>query len=218
MKKFKIKIYSKIILIDIIIALIMSILVPVLANYPPHSEELAFQSQVLKVSHIWQYFILLIVTCTIHLIMCKFIFKNSFNYVKKFPAVSDDEVIKVRFETYKANRRLLISTIITFVIDLVLLINMIIFNSWLIAKLSLILFSLLMSSWIMQTILIKSNLKDLVKSTYEVYPSVTLSNKIEKLYISLLKDTLPIFIVILILISLLGYSLVQNQIGNNYYL
>ena len=141
MKKFKIKIYSKIILIDIIIALIMSILVPVLANYPPHSEELAFQSQVLKVSHIWQYIILLIVTCTIHLIMCKFIFKNSFNYVKKFPAVSDDEVIKVRFETYKANRRLLISTIITFVIDLVLLINMIIFNSWLIAKLSLIFFS-----------------------------------------------------------------------------
>ena len=218
MKNFKIKIYSKIILIDIIIALIISILVPVLANYPPHSEELAFQSQVLKVSHIWQYIILLIVTCTIHLIMCKFIFKNSFNYVKKFPAVSDDEVIKVRFETYKANRRLLISTIITFVIDLLLLINMIIFNSWLITKLSLIFFSLLMSSWIMQTILIKSNLKDLVKSTYEVYPSVTLSNKIEKLYFSLLKDTLPIFIVILILISLLGYSLVQNQIGNNYYL
>ena len=56
MKNFKIKIYSKIILIDIIIALIMSILVPVLANYPPHSEELAFQSQVLKVSHIWHVF------------------------------------------------------------------------------------------------------------------------------------------------------------------
>ena len=55
MKKFKFKIYSKIIVIDIILTLLMTILVPILANYPPHSNELLLQPKFLKISFWWQY-------------------------------------------------------------------------------------------------------------------------------------------------------------------
>ena len=44
MKHFRVKIYFKIILIEIILAFVMNFLVPILANYPPHSEESAFQA------------------------------------------------------------------------------------------------------------------------------------------------------------------------------
>ena len=90
-------------------------------------------------------------------------------------------------------------------------------NSWLVMKLFFIFFSMFFSGWIMKSFLIKSDLNDIVKSTYEIYPNVTLPEKTEKFYFTLLKDTLPIFFVILILISLLGYSLIQKQIGDNNY-
>ena len=217
MKKFKFKIYSKIIAIDIFLTLLMTILVPILANYPPHSNELLLQPKFLKISFLGQYTLLTIICIFFQLFVCKFVFKNCFNYAKKFPAVSNEEVIKARFETYKANKRLLISNIITLTITLFIIYSMIPLNSWLVTKLFFIFFSMFFSGWIMKSFLIKSDLNDIVKSTYEIYPNVTLPEKTEKFYFTLLKDTLPIFFVILILISLLGYSLIQKQIGDNNY-
>ena len=217
MKKFKFKIYSKIIVIDIILTLLMTILVPILANYPPHYNELLLQPKFLKISFWGQYTLLTIICIFFQLFVCKFVFKNCFNYAKKFPAVSNEEVIKARFETYKVNKRLLISNIITLTITLFIIYSMIPLNSWLVMKLFFIFFSMFFSGWIMKSFLIKSDLNDIVKSTYEIYPNVTLPEKTEKFYFTLLKDTLPIFFVILILISLLGYSLIQKQIGDNNY-
>lgn len=218
MKHFRVKIYFKIILIEIILAFVMNFLVPILANYPPHSEESAFQAQILDLSHTGQYILLTSMAIGLQLILCQFIFKNCFKYVKKFPDVSDEEVIKVRLETYKVNRRLLITIMSILIIVLLVLISMVTMNFWLMAKFTLVYFSLFFSGWIMQSTLLKTDLKDIIKSTYEIYPKVTLPYKQEKFYTSLLKDTLPLFLVILIVMSLLGYSLVQNQIGeNNYY-
>ena len=218
MKHFRVKIYFKIILIEVLLAFIMNFLVPILANYPPHSEEAAFQKQILTLSHNGQYILLTSMAIGLQLIACQFIFKNCFKYVKKFPDVSVEEVIKVRNETYKVNRRLLLTTMVILVSMLLILISMVSMNYWLISKFALIYFSLFFSGWIMQSTLIKDDLKDIIKSTYEVYPAVTLPKRHEKFYTSLLKDTLPLFLVILIVMSLLGYSLVQNQIGeNNYY-
>lgn len=218
MKHFRVKIYFKLILIEVLLAFIMNFLVPVLASYPPHSEEAAFQAQLESFTHVQQYILLTSMAIGLQLIVCQFIFKNCFKYVKRFPDVTDDEVIKVRNETYKVNRRLLLTTMVILIVMLLLLINMVSMNVWLITKFALIYFSLFFSGWIMQSTLIKIDLKDIIKSTYEVYPSVTLPNKQEKFYTSLLKDTLPLFLVILIVMSLLGYSLVQKQIGeNNYY-
>ena len=217
MKNFRIKVYSKIIIIEIFLAIVMNMVVPILANYPPHSEETAFQSQVLELSHVGQYILLTSMAVVLQLIMCQFIFKNCFKYVKKFPDVSDEEVVKVRFETYKVNRRLLVTIMIILVSMLLILVSMVSMSTWLLTKFALIYFSLFFSGWIMQTTLIKSDLKDILKSTYEIYPAVTLPKKQEKFYYTLLKDTLPLFLVILILMSLLGYSLVQNQIGENKY-
>ena len=217
MKHFRVKIYGKIILIEVFLAVVMNFLVPILANYPPHSEDASFQAQVLELSHVGQYVLLTTMAVILQLIVCQFIFKNCFKYVKKFPDVSDDEVIKVRFETYKINRRLLITTLSILVIMLILLMNMVSMNYWLIAKFALIYFSLFFAGWIVQTTLIKPDLNDIVRSTYEVYPAVTLPKKQSKFYIAILKDTLPLFLVILIIMSLLGYSLVQDQIGENNY-
>ena len=163
MKNFRIKVYSKIIIIEIFLAIVMNMVVPILANYPPHSEETAFQSQVLELSHVGQYILLTSMAVVLQLIMCQFIFKNCFKYVKKFPDVSDEEVVKVRFETYKVNRRLLVTIMIILVSMLLILVSMVSMSTWLLTKFALIYFSLFFSGWIMQTTLIKTDLKDILK-------------------------------------------------------
>ena len=55
MKKFKLHIYLKILVIDILLILAMSYLVPLLSGYPPFSEESSFQIQIEGLTHIQQY-------------------------------------------------------------------------------------------------------------------------------------------------------------------
>ena len=55
LKKFKFNIYFKIIALEILVILIMSILAPYLLNYPPNSEDKVFQGQIEPITHFQQY-------------------------------------------------------------------------------------------------------------------------------------------------------------------
>ena len=55
MKKFRLQIYLKILIIDILLIITMSCLVPLLSGYPPYSEEASFQIQIEGLTHTQQY-------------------------------------------------------------------------------------------------------------------------------------------------------------------
>ena len=73
---------------------------------------------------------------------------------------------------------------------------------------------------IISTSLIKSDLDNIIKSTYKINSNYKKVEKSGKFYIGLLSNLLPFFLVIIITISLLGYAKVSSAIGEgnyNYY-
>lgn len=215
MKRFKLHIYFKIFLVELFLMMVMTLLVPLLANYPPHSEEFAFQAQIEKVNHIMQYSIFTIVAFVIQYFVGLLIFKKTFKYVKKFPDVSKEQTIKVRKELFQVNRNLLITQVVILVILFISLNAMVNITYLLEIKFSLTYFSLFFAAWVLETSLIKDDINDIIKSTYEINPEITLPKKQTHFYSTLLYDTVPLFVVILIVMSLLGYGLVQDKVGEN---
>ena len=57
-KKLKLKVYTFVTLVDLIVAISMYIIMPIAQNYPPFSENIDFQKQVEAVTHIQQYMFL----------------------------------------------------------------------------------------------------------------------------------------------------------------
>ena len=51
MKHIKRNIYGKLIMLEIVVTMLMSFLVPKLSNYPPNSENMEFQKQIEPITH-----------------------------------------------------------------------------------------------------------------------------------------------------------------------
>ena len=83
LKKFKFNIYFKIIALEILVILIMSILAPYLLNYPPNSEDKVFQGQIEPITHFQQYLSLGSLAIIIYIFFIKHLFKDIFAYLKK---------------------------------------------------------------------------------------------------------------------------------------
>lgn len=218
MKNIKIKIYTKLIVLEIVVIVIMRFLIPVLSNYPPYSESPDFQVKIETISHDEQYILLGVFAIILQLFLTHFFFSDIFKYLKKDKKnVSKEETELVREKCFLIPKKLFIAQTLLLAVVLCMLFSMVQISIVLCIKFLLIYFSFFTASWVISTVLIKNDLNNIIESTYLINNIVTKPDKKSKFYINLINNLLPLFIFIMITISLLGYAKVTDQNGESKY-
>ena len=220
MKKFKFMISFKIILVDIFLVLGMSVFIPILSGYPPLSESSSFQIQIEGLTHTQQYILFGIMGAVLHLTFIRIFFKNIFEFLKKYYSkeiMSKELIIKVREQCFSMNRKIIILHLVVLVILLMALFTNVKISMILCIKFLLIYFSFMMTSAIIYTLLIRDNLNDVLRKTYEYYDELPLKTKKTKFERNLVYNLLPFFFIVTIITCLLGYSKVCDKLGESSY-
>lgn len=218
MKNLKLRIYSKLLLLEVAVIVLMRFLIPVLSNYPPYSEAIDFQLKIEVLTHDQQYILLGIFALLLQTFFIKIFFSDIFKYIKKDPKdVTIKETEQVRLQCYKIPKRLFFVQTVLLGIVLCMLFSMVQISIILCIKFLLIYFSFFTASWVISMVLIRSDLNAIIESTYTINKNVTSFGKKTKFYKNLLLNLIPFFIFIMITISLLGYSKVTEQNGENGY-
>ena len=218
MKNLKLRIYSKLLLLEVTVIVLMRFLIPVLSNYPPYSEAIDFQLKIEVLTHDQQYILLGIFALLLQTFFIKIFFSDIFKYIKKDPKdVTIKETEQVRLQCYKIPKKLFFLQTVLLGIVLCMLFSMVQISIILCIKFLLIYFSFFTASWVISMVLIRSDLNAIIESTYTINKNVTSFGKKTKFYKNLLLNLIPFFIFIMITISLLGYSKVTEQNGENGY-
>lgn len=218
MKNLKLRIYSKLLLLEVAVIVLMRFLIPVLSNYPPYSEAIDFQLKIEVLTHDQQYILLGIFALSLQTFFIKIFFSDIFKYIKKDPKdVTIKETEQVRLQCYKIPKKLFFVQTVLLGIVLCMLFSMVQISIILCIKFLLIYFSFFTASWVISMVLIRSDLNAIIESTYTINKNVTSFGKKTKFYKNLLLNLIPFFIFIMITISLLGYSKVTEQNGENGY-
>lgn len=218
MKNLKLRIYSKLLLLEVAVIVLMRFLIPVLSNYPPYSEAIDFQLKIEVLTHDQQYILLGIFSLLLQTFFIKIFFSDIFKYIKKDPKdVTIKETEQVRLQCYKIPKKLFFVQTVLLGIVLCMLFSMVQISIILCIKFLLIYFSFFTASWVISMVLIRSDLNAIIESTYTINKNVTSFGKKTKFYKNLLLNLIPFFIFIMITISLLGYSKVTEQNGENGY-
>lgn len=218
MKNLKLRIYSKLLLLEVAVIVLMRFLIPVLSNYPPYSEAIDFQLKIEVLTHDQQYILLGIFALLLQTFFIKIFFSDIFKYIKKDPKdVTIKETEQVRLQCYKIPKKLFFVQTVLLGIVLCMLFSMVQISIILCIKFLLIYFSFFTASWVISMVLIRSDLNAIIESTYTINKNVTSFGKKTKFYKNLLLNLIPFFIFIMITISLLGYSKVTEKNGENSY-
>ena len=218
MKNLKLRIYSKLLLLEVAVIVLMRFLIPVLSNYPPYSEAIDFQLKIEVLTHDQQYILLGIFALLLQTFFIKIFFSDIFKYIKKDPKdVTIKETEQVRLQCYKIPKKLFFVQTVLLGIVLCMLFSMVQISIILCIKFLLIYFSFFTASWVISMVLIRSDLNAIIESTYTINKNVTSFGKKTKFYKNLLLNLIPFFIFIMITISLLEYSKVTEQNGENGY-
>ena len=221
---FKLKFLLMVLVVDAITVILLYFIMPLVQNFPPLSENIAFQEQLEELTHIQQYIIAYILCISVHTLSFFLLMRKIFAYLKKYynnDKISYNEILSVRkdcinipYKVFLVQMVLIIAIGMFFnIIMIINLFNIIIFTLIIIVIASIISVILLIGT---QKMLYKVNI-----STYEV------CNKYEKNIgyritnsKNLLFQMIPFILVILIVISLIGYSKAVQQEGfatANYY-
>ena len=224
LKNFKLKLILTLLIVDAIAVILVYFIMPSVQNFPPFSEDFAFQAEVQQFTHIQQYTVVYIIGICIHLLSFSFLMKKIYKYLDKYyqkKEISYEEIKNVRKDCINIPYKI-------FFVQMVLITSIgIIFNFIMLASaFSILRFTLMIiaiASIISIIILIASQklLYSVILTTYEI------SNKYEKNNgyritnsQNLLFQMVPFIAVVLIVISLIGYSKAVQQEGfskGNYY-
>ena len=223
-KKFKLKFTLFVLLVDATTVILTYYIMPIIQGFPPNAENIEFQKTVLPVIHIQQYLIVFILGASIHLFSFKFLMKKIHAYLNKFykhEKITYKEILDIRTKCINIPYQVSI-------IQLILIVVIgIIFNFIMLAsKLAILKFTLMIisiASIISVAMLIGSQrfLYKVIMTTYEYTHKYekNLGYRITNSQNLLLQVT-PFIAVVLIVISLIGYSKTVSQEGRtiaNYY-
>lgn len=224
LKNFKLKLLLTLLIVDAIAVVLVYFIMPSVQNFPPFSEDFAFQAEVQQFTHIQQYTVVYIIGISIHLLSFSFLMKRIYKYLDKYyqkKEISYEEIRNVRKDCINIPYKI-------FFVQMALITSIgIIFNFIMLASaFSILRFTLMIiaiASIISIIILIASQklLYSVILTTYKI------SNKYEKNNgyritnsQNLLFQMVPFIAVVLIVISLIGYSKAVQQEGfskGNYY-
>ena len=96
-KKFKFKFFALIFLADLIAVVISYFVMPLVQNFPPYTEDFAFQDAVQVLTHVQQYTVALVFGVILHTLSFKFLMKNIYKFLNKFyrkESISYEEILK----------------------------------------------------------------------------------------------------------------------------
>lgn len=224
LKNFKLKFILMICIIDAISVVLIYFIMPLVQNFPPLSEDFAFQKEVQELTHIQQYTVVYIIGVAVHLLSFSILMPRIYRYIDKFyrkEKISYAEIQAVRKDCINIPYKV-------FFVQLILIISIgIIFNFIMLAStFAIIRFTLMIIAIaaIISIILLigtQKILSNIIMSTYDI------TNKYEKHTgfritnsQNLLFQMVPFIALILIVISLIGYSKAVQQEGfatGNYY-
>lgn len=224
LKKFKFNFTLMVFIIDAIAVVIIYYIMPLVQNFPPFSEDFAFQARVQTFTHVQQYTIVFIIGLSIHLFSFKFLMKKIYKYLNKYykkENISYKEIQEVRKDCINIPYKVFFAQMIL-IISIGIMFNFIMLaNSFAILKFTLMIIAI---SSIISIILLMGTqrfLSSVLMTTYDI------TNKYEKNIgfritnsQNLLFQMVPFIAVILIIISLIGYSKAVQQEGfskGNYY-
>ena len=223
-RRIKFNIYSKIIFLEILVICIMRYLTPILLNYPPMSEDALFQSQIEPFSHTLQYISLGSLAVLIYIVFIHFLSKNIFNfldlYIKNKSKIDFNLIKKVRKDCFLIPKKIILVQVAILVVILLMLFVMLKANVQLCFKFLLVYFAFFTVIAIISSVLIKNDLDIVIKLTYNINSDYGDFKKTTNFNGNLVFNLFPFFLVIIIIISLLGYAKGCSAIGEgnyNYY-
>ena len=79
-KKMKLRLYTLIVFVNLILIFVTYKVMPIIQNYPPNSENIAFQKSVEKLSHVEQYIMIFVVGTAIHIFTLNKSLKNIYPF------------------------------------------------------------------------------------------------------------------------------------------
>ena len=170
MTNFKLRIYSKILIVDILLVVSMSCLVPLLSGYPPYSEDASFQVQIEGLTHSQQYMAFGIFGFFLHAVFITFFFRNIFKFLKERKTnkkFTNEEIARVRRDCFLVNRKLCILQFFVLLIVLFVLMANIKISIVLCVKFLLIYFAFMMTAMIIYTLLIREEIDYVIRLTYQ---------------------------------------------------
>lgn len=218
MKNFKLKIYTKLILVEVGIIFLMKFLIPILANYPPLSEISSFQERIESITHNTQYLLLGLVAILLHLIFINKYFKKIFKYInKKSDNTTMEETNNIRKECYVIPQKLMVIQAVLLLIMLAVLFNIVKMSLLLFAKFLLIYFSFFTAAWVISILLIKKDLNQVIDLTFDRFSEYEEPKDTTKFYKTLISNLLPLFLVVIVGVTLFGYASTTTQRGEGVY-
>lgn len=209
-KKMKRRLYTLIILVNLILIFVTYKVMPIIQNYPPNSENIAFQKSVEQFSHIEQYLMIFVIGTATHIFTLNRSLRKIYKFLNKYHKKE-----KISYEEIKQTRKDCITVPYKFYllqIIIVLLLGMsltllMISDGLAILKFFLMLLAITTLIEIIQFILIQRELKDVMIKTYKN------ENKYEKnlgirlnFSSNLILQIIPFIGVSIIIISLIGYA------------
>lgn len=218
MKKLRLKIYSKLIIVETLVIIAMRFLIPLLANYPPYSEMKAFQLKIESLTHNMQYLLLGVLAVTMHIVFINIYFKDIFKYLKKdINNTTLEETKKIRKQCYSIPQKLIVIQLILLSLMLIILFSIVEMSLGLWFKFLLIYFSFFTATWVISIVLIKKDLNQIIELTYRKYKEYEMPKQKTKFYKTLMYDLSPLFIVVIVAVTLFGYSMTTNKVGEGLY-
>lgn len=222
--KHKLKFVGLVIIADLIAVIISYFIMPLAQNFPPYTEDFGFQDAVQPLTHIQQYSIAFVMGVALHLLLFNLFTRKIYKYMNKYyrkEKISYDEIKRVRKDCINIPYKFFAFQIFLF-LGVGLIFNFIMLANLLsIIRFTLIILSIASLLAILMLIVTQKYLRQILLTTYDVCPTyekhtgfrITNSKNI-------IIQITPIFLVILIVLSLIGYSKAVTQEGYasaNYY-
>lgn len=209
-KKMKKRLYTLIILVNLILIFVTYKVMPIIQNYPPNSENITFQKSVEQFSHVEQYLMIFIVGTSIHIFTLKRSLRNVYKFLNKYhrkEKISYEEIKQVRKDCITVPYKFYLLQIIIVLILGMSLTFLLISDGLAILKFFLMLLAITTLIEIIQFIFIQRELKNVMIKTYRN------ENKYEKnqglrlnFSTNLILQIIPFIGVSIIIISLIGYA------------
>ena len=222
--RMKLRLYILIILVNLILIFVTYKIMPIIQNYPPNSENIAFQKSVEKLSHVEQYIMIFVVGTAIHIFTLNKSLKNIYRFLNKYhnkEKVSYDEIKETRKDCITVPYKFYLLQIIIVLVLGMSLTFLLISDGLAILKFFLMLLAITTLIEIIQFTFIQRELKNVMIKTYNT------ESKYEKnlglrlnFSTNLILQIIPFIGVSIIIISLIGYAKATEKFAEtnaNYY-
>ncbi len=223
-KKLRKKFNIFIVLVNLILILCSYKMMPMIQNYPPNSENMAFQKSVEQFSHVEQYIIIFVVMTGLHIFALNKLLKRVFRFLNKYEnneSITYDEIKEVRKDCINIPYKFYIVQMIIVIILGMSLTFLLISDGLAILKFFLMMLAITSLIEIIQFIVIQRNLKAVMIKTYEKDGTYEKNIGLRlRFSVNLILQIIPFISVSIIIISLIGYAKATKlyaQASANYY-